>query len=262
MNKITKLLTNVMCNEFFPFVESKTGVEISELIKCWDEFNRGDVNVKVERPIVMESLTHTQQNQKKVYSATELNKLKIKDLKVICEELKISKSGVKQQIIDKILSKCCVKDNVDEKVSEVEKRTSSDEELNTDDESKTMKKREKMNKCRVDETKKVVKRRTSSDEELTSTDDESKDQLVRRKIDLEKLRAPAVKITQNENGHWIHKETNIVFTSDEEYIDGIRCRLAIGYEDEDGNVEDLTSDMIDTCNQYGFRYREPTNIII
>lgn len=189
MDRITKLFST----EFFPLVVKKTGVELNVLMECWEEFNRGQKrevkNVQRETP-----------DRKKVYSATELDKLKIKELKAICEELNISKSGLKRQIIDNILTHCDVKE---------EKRDDSPKKLN-----------------------------------------------------LENLRALPVKITQNENGHWIHEDTKIVFTSDEEYIDGISCRLAIGYEDEDGAVEDLTAKMIDTCDQYGFRYREPVNIVI
>ena len=66
-----------------------------------------------------------------------------------------------------------------------------------------------------------------------------------------------VNVARNENGNLIHDETKIVFSSDEQYIDGVKCRMAIGYEDEDGHVVDLTSDKIELCNQYGFKYEEP-----
>lgn len=243
MDKITRLFTTVICNEFLPLVARKTGAELSVLMKYWDEFNKDDHIPAVELPTVAPA-TRVQHApaQRKVYSAAELNKLKIKDLKVICDEMKISKSGVKQQIIDKILDKCGVRDNV-EPVSEVVYKKKVGKKSVSDGEEEETKKKA---------FKKVSETSINDDEKIESP----------KKLNLEKLRAPDVKITQNENGHWIHEETKIVFTSDEEYIDGMRCRLAIGYEDEDGTVEDLTSDMIEKCNQYGFRYREPINIII
>jgi len=211
MAKITKLFTNVICDEFLPFVAKETGVELGVLINCWGEFNRGDG--QISRVQVPQASPPPPQQQRKVYSSAELNKLKIKDLKAICEDLNIGKTGVKRQIIDKILAKCGVKVMQDD--------------------------------VEPEETKKTPKPETPP-----------------KKFNLEKLRAPPVKITQNETGHWIHDETKIVFTADEDFIDGMRCRIAIGYEDEDGTVEDLTAEKIETCNQYGFRYKEPTNIII
>ena len=68
---------------------------------------------------------------------------------------------------------------------------------------------------------------------------------------------PQVEIDVNENGNYIHKETGIVFSSDEEKVDGVKCRVAIGYENEEGDVEELTSDHIETCKRYNFRYRFP-----
>lgn len=53
-------------------------------------------------------------------------------------------------------------------------------------------------------------------------------------------------IEKNLYGNLIHKESNIVFNTDKE--------LAIGYEDTDGTVKNLTVEMHDLCNKYGFKY--------
>lgn len=226
MDKVSQLFSTVICNEFLPLLSHKTGVNLEELVKCWNDYNgTGMVIPSLELPTLPKAPPPT--TSKKIYSQTELNKLKIKDLKVICDELKIIKGGVKQQIVDRILEKCGVQ--------------------KTEDEAKEQP---------VASPPKIKHDSVSSEE----SDDEKK--ASPKKLNLEKLRAPAVKISQNDNGHWIHEETRIVFTSDEEYIDGIKCRVAIGFEDEDGTVEDLTAEMIQRCHQYGFRYNEPTNIIV
>lgn len=203
MDKISLMFQSLICNEFLPLLANKTNVELHVLREYWNEYYSG------EEVLTFPTVIPPSPPTTKIYSASELNNFKIKDLKVLCGNLKLTKVGVKQQIIDRIL----------DSYGQVKSHDTNEE----DD---------------VDGVSTV------------------------NSLNMEKFRAPDVKIGKNENGHWIHEETKIVFTSDEEYIDGIRCRWALGYEDEDGQVEDLTADMIETCNQYGFRYKEPLNIIV
>ena len=70
---------------------------------------------------------------------------------------------------------------------------------------------------------------------------------------------PTVDIVVNAYGNYIHEPTGIVFSANEEKIEGVSCRCAIGYQAEDGEVEELDSAHMDICKQYNFHYKFPEN---
>lgn len=70
---------------------------------------------------------------------------------------------------------------------------------------------------------------------------------------------PEVIIVTDKYGNIIHEETGIAFSHDEEEIDGVKCRYAIGYRLESGHLEELNTEKMELCHQYGFRYRVPEN---
>ena len=200
--RVSQLFLAEIRDEFLPFLAGKTSVSIVTLNRYWTEFNGQTVEPESsEQPAV----------KAKTYTQDELEHLKIKDLRDLCGTFKLTKAGVKQQLIDKILAKIGTP-NVETRAAPVKVKIPSP--------------------------------------------------VQQPKLDLEKFRAQPVAIAKNENGHWIDANTSIVFSEDEEYIDGVKCRIAIGYEDEDGTVEDLTAELINACNRFNFRYREPANIII
>ena len=226
-------LTDVIVKDFLPFLSNKTGVDLPLLVATWEEFN--GVKVKAQNgKSKLDSIQKPTEQAPMTYTSGVLEKMTIKDLKVVCENLHLTKVGLKQQLIQRILeaSEPCPS-QVDEQVA--------GPDLEVQPEAVPEAVPEPVAKKPIKSVKKSSK--TPADRSHL-------------KLDFSKLRGPDVTIEKNENGNWINKETGIVFTSDEEYDEGIRCRLAIGFEDEDGYVENLTDEKIELCNQYGFRYRD------
>lgn len=250
MNRIASAIDAIITCEFFPFLQAKIGVNNGVLLAAWHEFNES----KEQEPAVEKAPTQPPPQGVKrspsqpvspgaSYSVEELECMKIKELKGICESLRVPISGVKQQLIKRIMEQKSAQRLITfQSKSEppVKKVRTIDEPVHENDSSSGI------------ET-------TVNTSGNTSIEDDEKKV---GKLQHKKFRLPDVNIVKNQNGHWINEETKIVFTSDEEYDDGIRCRLAIGYEDDDGHVEDLNADKIELCNMYGFRYREPSVIAI
>jgi hypothetical protein len=63
---------------------------------------------------------------------------------------------------------------------------------------------------------------------------------------------PTVAIRRNQYGNHEHPDTSFVFDK--------KTKKAIGKQNEDGTVEDLTEDDIDICNQWKFSYILPNNL--
>lgn len=226
MNKIIKSVNVTIVHEFLPFLSDRTNIKVSTFLKFWEEFNNQE-NHESEKRKIMETVEYTQES---------LNQLKIKDLKNICEELNLLKKGVKTEIVERILDSqnpSSMNEPHKSKKTNVKSYIEDENEDENDDGEYEVPIKKKT-------TKKVVSKKG--------------------KIDLEQFRAPEAVITQHKEGYWIHDETKIVFSPNEEYIDGMKCRLAIGFEDKDGNIEDLDAEHIELCNVYFFRYKEPINL--
>jgi hypothetical protein len=63
---------------------------------------------------------------------------------------------------------------------------------------------------------------------------------------------PTVAIRRNQHGNHEHPETSFVFDK--------KTKKAIGKQNEDGTIDDLTSEDIDICNQWKFQYVLPDNL--
>ena len=63
---------------------------------------------------------------------------------------------------------------------------------------------------------------------------------------------PTVAIRRNQHGNHEHPDTRLVFDK--------KTKKAIGKQNEDGSIEDLTSEDIDTCNKWKFQYTIPSNL--
>ena len=63
---------------------------------------------------------------------------------------------------------------------------------------------------------------------------------------------PTVAIRRNQFGNHEHPDTSLVFDKN--------TKKAIGKQNEDGTIEDLTEDDIDICNQWKFSYITPDNL--
>lgn len=63
---------------------------------------------------------------------------------------------------------------------------------------------------------------------------------------------PTVAIRRNQHGNHEHPDTSFVFDK--------KTKKAIGKQNEDGTIEDLTSEDIDICNQWKFQYILPDNL--
>jgi hypothetical protein len=63
---------------------------------------------------------------------------------------------------------------------------------------------------------------------------------------------PTVAIRRNQFGNHEHPDTSLVFDK--------KTKKAIGKQNEDGTIEDLTEDDIDICNKWKFSYIIPDNL--
>jgi len=63
---------------------------------------------------------------------------------------------------------------------------------------------------------------------------------------------PAVAIRRNQHGNHEHPDTSLVFDK--------KTKKAIGKQNEDGTIDDLTPEDIDICNQWKFQYVLPSNL--
>lgn len=86
----------------------------------------------------------------------------------------------------------------------------------------------------------------------------NKDDLVQRLIVSNKpsvvskiFKCSPIHIAKNEFGNRIHLPTKLVFSDD---------KIAVGIQNDDGSISDLTADLIDICNQFKFRYKLPMNL--
>ena len=63
---------------------------------------------------------------------------------------------------------------------------------------------------------------------------------------------PTVAIRRNQHGNHEHPDTSFVFDK--------KTKKAIGKQNEDGTIDDLTLEDIDICNQWKFQYVLPENL--
>lgn len=63
---------------------------------------------------------------------------------------------------------------------------------------------------------------------------------------------PVISIRRNQFGNHEHAETSLIFDT--------KTKKVIGRQNTDGSIDDLTTDDIDTCNQYKFDYILPDNL--
>jgi hypothetical protein len=63
---------------------------------------------------------------------------------------------------------------------------------------------------------------------------------------------PSVAIRRNQHGNHEHPETSFVFDK--------KTKKAMGKQNEDGTINDLTPEDIDICNQWKFQYVLPDNL--
>jgi hypothetical protein len=63
---------------------------------------------------------------------------------------------------------------------------------------------------------------------------------------------PTVAIRRNQHGNHEHPDTSLVFDK--------KTKKAIGKQNQDGTIDDLTPEDIDICNQWKFQYVLPSNL--
>ena len=63
---------------------------------------------------------------------------------------------------------------------------------------------------------------------------------------------PTVAIRRNQHGNHEHPDTSLVFDK--------KTKKAIGKQNKDGTIDDLTPEDIDICNQWKFQYVLPSNL--
>lgn len=232
VSRFTDAVTETV-EKFCDYIEQNEMGNAIELKELWVSFISGatgsspTTQKNKKRRVDPESKPETKKDEPK-YTIDTLRASKISDLKKICETYGLTKGGVKLTLITRICEKLGIDDSVDSP--------------QTLDEPAP----KKCKPTKVDESKETALVIDSAPS----------------KLDLESLRAPPVIIEQNEYGHWIHRETSIVFTAEEEYVDGKKVKIALGFEDVDGNVEDLNEEKIQQCLKYNFQYRNPDNIIV
>lgn len=90
--------------------------------------------------------------------------------------------------------------------------------------------------------KKAAKKKASAKKKTTTTP-------VAKKLTS---KVPTVAIRRNQFGNHEHPETSLVFDK--------KTKKAIGKQNDDGTVDDLTPEDIDVCNQYKFEYTLPDNL--
>jgi hypothetical protein len=74
-------------------------------------------------------------------------------------------------------------------------------------------------------------------------------QTVIKKL-VEKI--PKLEIKKNAFGNYEHKETSFIFDS--------KTQKVYGKQNQDGNIDELSSEDIDLCNKYKFSYLIPNNL--
>ena len=231
VSRFTEAVTETV-EKFFDHVEQNEMGKASELKELWVTFVSGSASASPVAPKNkkrVESKLKTELNPK--YTIDDLRASKISDLKKICETYGLTKGGVKLALITRICEKLSIVESIDSPQPSASPAASP-------------------------KKRKTVDAAAADTPTGTGTDD------APSKLDLESLRAPPIIIEQNEYGHWIHPETSIVFTAEEEYVDGKKVKIALGFEDTDGNVEDLNEEKIQQCLKYNFQYRNPDNIIV
>lgn len=260
------MMSTIMVDEFIPFLHRKIGVAEQVLKDAYLEFMAHDCDGgesarcntdknETEAPTPVQSLKRpvelspppqpSSPSSPDTYTVEQLSAFKIAELKVICERLRITKTGTKAQLSNNIIA-------ASQKRQKQLTFTPPTKKQRTDDASDVHA------SCSDTEMSSNGIKGSGCDPKQNSDGDCTKKV---GKLQLDKYRQPDVAIVKNQYGHLIHDETKIVFSSDENYIDGVKCRMAIGYEDEDGHVEALTAEKIEQCNQYCFKYIEPSVIV-
>lgn len=86
----------------------------------------------------------------------------------------------------------------------------------------------------------------------------NKDDLIKRLIAssnkpiVQKMfKCSPIHIIKNEWGNRVHPQTRLVFSED---------KIVIGIQNDNGTIGEVTPQIIDTCNQYKFKYKLPLNL--
>jgi hypothetical protein len=100
----------------------------------------------------------------------------------------------------------------------------------------------------------LVARLTGKEEPVTKTSKSNPKPKIKDVPVIKKLisNIPKVAIRRNQFGKFEHPETSLIFNN--------KTQKVVGKQNDDGTIEDLTPDDIDTCNQYKFQYETPENL--
>lgn len=83
-------------------------------------------------------------------------------------------------------------------------------------------------------------------------DKPEKKQIKQTIIQKLKLQNRPIEIRRNKHGNYEHLTTNLVFDKVSQYV--------IGKQNENGNIDELSKDDIETCNKFKFKFNLPENL--
>lgn len=188
---------------------------------------------------------------------------------LLCEKFNLEEEEIEKLWMDFTTGKCSKSKKKSVKIISSDVDLSEEEEQEEEETNQTLD-REALSKLKLTDLKEICRKKKLK---VSGT----KSQVIDRILDLpeeslptkkkaskkpvlEKIEKPEIKIEKNDYGNLIHIETKIVFREEEEEINGYKCRMAIGIENEEGSVDPLSSEVIETCKQYGFKYQVPDNL--
>lgn len=228
-----------MLAEFVPFMCKEHNLEEEDVAATWMRFVK---NEQSEVQVVGDDLPKkkpVKAKPKPISTADEnpSEKMTLARLKEICRIKSIKVTGTKKQLLSRIQEHDASK-SVEPEDPELK---SEDPELKSE---RKVKKNEKPEDSEDSELKPKRKVKKNEKPAVLKAMEEKKPEIV---------------IITDIYGNVVHEETGIAFSHDEEEIDGVKCRYAIGYRLDSGHLEELDAEKMKICDQYSFRYRVPEN---
>jgi hypothetical protein len=293
MAGLIKLINQYMLTEFVPFMCKEHNLEEEDVAATWMRFVKNeqpesqvvnDTTPQVKASKVNDTTPKVKASKvndpKKVVNEDGIpnDKMTIATLKNICRARSLKVTGTKKQLLIRIQDDIDAKAKVakiPEEDADAKAKVAKIPEEDADAKAKVADAKAKVAdaKAKVADAKAKV---AEDDIYNTETDDESdNDEEPSKKappksvkkskndkpnvIKMMEKKKEEIILTTDIYGNIVHEETGIAFSHDEEELNGVKCRYAIGYRLESGSLEELNTEKMKICDQYSFRYRIPEN---
>lgn len=241
--KLVKLVDSVIA-EYNLRIFEEFNISIHQLEEIWSNMNKPTESKKAATKSTPKTCAKQPEiNLNDTHSMDHLISMKKPELQAICRERGIPCTGTKDELIKRIIAKKPSVASPAKTPAKTSTKTSPAKTPAKTSPSKTP----TVTKAATSTAKAPAKAKatTSTAKSKPASSMSNITQKLMSKIPIRQIR-------KNQFGNMEHPETQLVFDGD--------TKTVIGKQNDDGSVDPLTAEDIDTCNRFKFEFQIPDNL--